>query len=237
MTEKRKEEPKEPQTVESANVRADIDQLVDKLLKEKDEQFEQTFLTENDNNLINSLPKEQREPAREALLKKGALFRRLHEKLLRVSADYANFQKRVPKQISDTIFYEKEMIIKSLLPVLDNFEHTLKNAQSTKNMEDFVKGVRIIYDQMLNILQSHGIEQIQALGEKFDPSLHEAMLQKAEPKQEDNLVLEEFQKGYKLNGRVIRPSRVIVNKLSAEQPTEHIEKEQTDIDDETIDTQ
>jgi len=67
---------------------------------------------------------------------------------------------------------------------------------------------------MLDILKSHGVEQIKAPGEKFDPALHEAMMQKTEPEEEDNIVLEEFQKGYKLNGRVIRPSKVIVNKLT-----------------------
>jgi molecular chaperone GrpE len=67
---------------------------------------------------------------------------------------------------------------------------------------------------MLDILKSHGVEQIKAPGENFDPALHEAMMQKTEPEEEDNIVLEEFQKGYKLNGRVIRPSKVIVNKLT-----------------------
>jgi molecular chaperone GrpE len=225
------EEQKEPQTQD------DVSQLVDKLLQQKDELFEQTFLTEDDNDLINSLPAEQAELVREALLKKGELFRKLHEKLLRVSADYVNFQKRVPKQISNTIAYEKEMIIKSLLPVLDNFEHTFQNARSAENIDSLIKGIKIIYDQMLSILQSYGIEQIQALGENFDPALHEAMLQKAEPQQQDNLVLEEFQKGYKLNGRVIRPSRVIVNKwLGHKLPAEESEQEQTDIEDETTDT-
>ena len=142
----------------------------------------------------------------------------LFQKLQRVSADYANFQKRVPKQISDSISYEKERIIKSLLPALDNFEHTLQNTQSADNVDVFVKGIKIIYDQMLDIFKSHGVEQIQAPGEKFDPAMHEAMMQKNEPEKEDNLVLEEFQKGYKLNGRVIRPSKVIVNKLTSEQP-------------------
>lgn len=137
----------------------------------------------------------------------------LFGKLQRVSADYANFQKRVPKQIADTICYEKERIIKSLLPALDNFEHTLQNADSAENADVFVKGIRIIYDQMLDILKSHGVEQIKAPGETFDPALHEAMMQKTEPEKENNIVLEEFQKGYKLNGRVIRPSKVIVNKL------------------------
>jgi len=138
----------------------------------------------------------------------------LFGKLQRVSADYANFQKRVPKQIADTICYEKEKIIKTLLPTLDNFEHTLQNADSAENADVFVKGIEIIYDQMLDILKSHGVEQIKAPGEKFDPALHEAMMQKTEPEEEDNIVLEEFQKGYKLNGRVIRPSKVVVNKLT-----------------------
>jgi len=148
------------------------------------------------------------------------------EKLQRVSADYANYQKRVPKQISDTIAYEKEMVIKSLLPALDNFEHTLQNANSAEDVSVFVKGVRIIYDQMLDILKSHGVEQIKALGETFDPSMHEAMMQKAEPDKEDNIVLEEFHRGYKLNGRIIRPSRVIVNKLISEQDAQQGQKQE-----------
>ncbi len=162
----------------------------------------------------------------------------LFGKLQRVSADYANFQKRVPKQIADTICYEKERIIKTLLPALDNFEHTLQNADSAENSDVFVKGIQIIYDQMLDILKSHGVEQIKAPGENFDPALHEAMMQKTEPEKEDNIVLEEFQKGYKLNGRVIRPSKVIVNKLTAEQPAQQQEtklQEQTTNEAETAD--
>ncbi|UCE49392.1 MAG: nucleotide exchange factor GrpE [Phycisphaerales bacterium] len=138
-------------------------------------------------------------------------------KLQRVSADYANYQKRAPKQIADTIGYEKERIIKTLLPVLDNFEHTLQNAHSAEDVDVLVKGIRIIYDQLLDVLKSHNVEQIEARGETFDPAMHEAMTHRAEPDTEDNTVLEEFQKGYKLNGRVIRPSKVIVNKLATEQ--------------------
>ena len=147
----------------------------------------------------------------------------LFEKLQRISADYANFQKRAPKQIADTIAYEKEKIIKSLLPALDNFEHTLQNTQSAENMDALVKGIQIIYDQMLDILKSHGVEPIETLGENFDPALHEAMMQKTEPEKENNIVLQEFQKGYKLNGRVIRPGKVIVNKLSASQTDQTLE--------------
>lgn len=144
----------------------------------------------------------------------------LFGKLQRLSADYSNFQKRSARQAADTISYEKERIIKTLLPALDNFEHTLSNTESVDNPEAFVKGVRIIYDQLLDILKTHGVEQIKAEQEQFDPAMHEAMMQRHEPEAQDNVVLEEFQKGYRLNGRVIRPSKVIVNK-----PTEP--KEQT----------
>ena len=147
----------------------------------------------------------------------------LFGKLQRVSADYANFQKRVPKQISDTICYEKERIIRTLLPALDNLEHTLQNAHSAEDVDVLVKGIRIIYDQLLDILKSHNVEQIEALGEKFDPAVHEAMTQQTDPDKEENTVLEEFQRGYRLNGRLIRPSKVIVNKLALEQTADEHE--------------
>ena len=155
--------------------------------------------------------------------------------LQRVSADYANYQKRAPKQISDTIAYEKERIIKTLLPVLDNFEHTLQNADTADSADVLVEGIRIVYDQMLDVLKSHGVEQIKAVGEKFEPALHQAMMQKAQPDQKENVVLEEFQKGYTLNGRVIRPSRVVVNKLQPEkdqqQPPQQEKTDECNTDD------
>jgi len=135
----------------------------------------------------------------------------LFGKLQRVSADYANFQKRVPKQIADSVGYEKERVFRSLLPTLDNFERTLQNARSVENVDTLLDGIHIIYDQMLDILKSHEVAPTNALGEIFDPSRHEAVMQKSEPEQQENVVLEELQKGYTLNGRVIRPSKVIVN--------------------------
>jgi len=151
----------------------------------------------------------------------------LFAQLQRVSADYDNLQKRTAKQIADMIGYEKEKIIKTILPAMDNFESALgglQNVQSAENIDVLLQGIRIVYDQMLDILKLHNVEQIKALGEPFDPALHEAMMQKAEPEHKENIVLEEFQKGYKLNGRVIRPSKVIVNKLTQEQPARQKEE-------------
>ena len=139
----------------------------------------------------------------------------MFERLQRLSADYANYQKRVPKQVEDTVAFEREKIVKTLLPAMDNFEHVLANAESADDVEDVVKGVRIVYDQMLDILKSHGVAPIEAKGGPFDPACHQAMMRKEEPDVDDNMVLEEFQRGYTMNGRVVRPSKVVVNKAPA----------------------
>jgi molecular chaperone GrpE len=141
----------------------------------------------------------------------------LFAKLQRLSADYINYQKRSAKQISESIAYEKEMIIKSLLPVLDNFEHTLSGAENIEGIESFRKGVKIIYDQMLSILKSHGVQQIGSVGQKFDPSCHQAIMQETEADKEDGIILKELVKGYQLGEKVLRPGRVVVNKKAADE--------------------
>jgi len=227
MTKKSKEKPKEQKQAEvRCSELSDFYGLLDKLLPLGKELLSEV-LEKKQKHLVNIRDKEKDdlkyaleiEKAKNSCWKEYANI--LFTQYQRVSADYDNLQKRTAKQIVDTICYEKEKIIKTLLPALDNFESALgglRNAHSAENPDVLIKGVRIIYDQMLDILKSHGVEQIKALGEKFDPVLHEAMTQKVEPEQEENIVLEEFQKGYKLNDRVIRPTKVIVNKLTQEQP-------------------
>lgn len=142
----------------------------------------------------------------------------LFAQLQRVSADYANFQKRTPRQIEERVAYEKEHIVKALLPILDNFEHAIDKSHTAENAQAVIDGVKIVYDQMLAILKQLGVEQINALGQQFDPAMHQAIMQKTDPDQEDNIVLDDFAKGYKLQGRVIRPSRVAVNKAAQTPP-------------------
>lgn len=157
----------------------------------------------------------------------------LFEKFQRVSADYANFQKRVPKQVSDSVSYEKERLLKSLLPVLDNFEHTV-NSDHSGDIDAVIKGIKIVHDQMLDTFKSHGVEQILAESQIFDPSQHEAMMQRNEEDKENNLILEEFQKGYALNGRVIRPSKVIVNKSALEPEAQPPGEAESDTDQDAV---
>jgi molecular chaperone GrpE len=148
-------------------------------------------------------------------------------KLQRVAADYDNYQKRSAKQITDNVAYEKDKIVKSLLPVLDNFEYILANTSCDAADETLLKGVKIIYDQMLDVLKGHGIEQIKSAGEPFNPAHHEAITHRSENTKEEGLVLEELQKGYKLNGRLIRASRVVVNKLPSSQTLQQPEEPET----------
>jgi molecular chaperone GrpE len=152
---------------------------------------------------------ELEEQLKEVTAEKDDIF----DKLQRIGADYANYQKRAPKQIADSVAYEKKAIIRSMLPSLDNLALAIAGAKEHNAEEGVVKGIELVLDHMLDSLKAHGVERVVALGEEFDPSRHEAMLQRTEEDKPDNIVLEEFQSGYALNGQVIRPSKVIVNKL------------------------
>jgi molecular chaperone GrpE len=161
----------------------------------------------------------------------------IFSQLQRVSADYINYQKRIAKQIADTTAYEKESIIKSLLPALDNFEHALAKTPSQETADAMMKGMQMVYDQILDILKLHGVEQIKSLGQQFDPEIHSAITQVSDPTKPENIVLNEITRGYKLNGRVIRPARVVVNKLAAAAQTPPEQQEEPIAEDETTDTQ
>lgn len=164
--------------------------------------------------------------------------------LQRVSADYLNYQKRSAKQIADTTVYEKESIIKSLLPALDNFEHALAKAPTAETADALMKGMQMVYDQVVDILKLHGVEQIKSLGQIFDPEIHLAVTQASDPAKPENIVLHEIARGYKISSRVIRPAKVVVNKLAVPAPPQPEPQAQTPpqqeepvANDETTDTQ
>ena len=121
----------------------------------------------------------------------------------RAKADYINLQKDELKRMEEIMKFANADIIKDLLLVLDSFELSML---ATKDPEAR-KGIEIIYSQLEKILNKQGLEKIKALGGKFDPALHEAMLQEESDK-ESGTILEEMVKGWKLNGKVIRPTKV-----------------------------
>ena len=148
----------------------------------------------------------------------------LFEQLQRIGADYANFQKRVPKQVADSVSYQKKTILLSILPSLDNFERALAGAAKAETVETLVEGIKLTFDHLLDALKTHKVEKIEALGKEFDPAMHEAIMRRQEKDKPDNTVLEEFQSGYMMGEQVLRPAKVIVNKLQ-EQDIEEVKDE------------
>ena len=230
MKHKEKQEAKEEKPEQREDAAADFCGLLDTLVPQKSELL-RAALEECKNRLKETAANRAQEADYVLELEKEKtkclleLLKIAVDQYLRTGADYANFQKRVPRDMADSVAYEKEKIMKALLPALDNFERTLRRATApdsdirgsakggAENNEGVLKGIKITYDHILDILKSNGVEQIKAASEKFDPALHEAITQRNEPEKEDGIVLEELERGYKLNGRVIRPSKVIVNKV------------------------
>jgi molecular chaperone GrpE len=108
--------------------------------------------------------------------------------------------------------YAAENIIKGLLPIMDNFERAIESANESKDFSSFLEGVKLILNQMMNLLEREGVTKISSVGESFDPNIHEAVMHVNSDDYPENIVTQEFQKGYILNDRVIRPSMVAVSK-------------------------
>lgn len=131
----------------------------------------------------------------------------LTDTLQRTQAEFENYKKRVDKEKQEFVKYSKAELIQKLLPTIDTFEIALK---STKDNEKFVKGMDMVYAQLMSLLHSEGLKPIESLGKKFDPYLHEVMLKEKSDK-DDGIVLEELQKGYMLNDKILRHSKVKVS--------------------------
>lgn len=132
-------------------------------------------------------------------------------KYLRLMAEFQNYKKRVAKEKTDIHAYANEKIVTELLEVLDNFERALASETSVE-AEGYAQGMKLIFDQLLGVLTKSGLEEVKALGEDFDPNLHNAVMTSDSDEYDSNKVCNVLQKGYSLNGRVIRPAMVTVAK-------------------------
>ncbi|MBF1361398.1 MAG: nucleotide exchange factor GrpE [Mogibacterium diversum] len=132
-------------------------------------------------------------------------------KYLRLMAEFQNYKKRVAKEKSDIHSYANEKIVTELLEVLDNFERALATDNST-DVEGYAQGMKLIFDQLLGVLTKSGLVEVKALGEEFDPNMHNAVMTADSEDYDSNKVCSVLQKGYTLNGKVIRPSMVTVAK-------------------------
>jgi molecular chaperone GrpE len=130
----------------------------------------------------------------------------------RTRADFENYRKRVAKDTSEALARGKAELARELLPVIDNLERALGAGQDPSAHEALAHGVALVHEELRGRLQSAGVEAFDPTGEQFDPELHEALSTRPEEGTDSGVVVETLEKGYRLNGQVLRPARVVVSK-------------------------
>jgi len=136
----------------------------------------------------------------------------LHDKFLRLQAEFENAKKRMEKERIDFLKYANENFILDFLPILDSLEIAERHIKEAKDFKAVQEGVDMIQNQIQKFLKDLGVERIKTVGEKFDPHMHEAIEIEESGDKEDGIIVEELKPGYKLNGRLLRPASVKIVK-------------------------
>ncbi|MFH1784419.1 MAG: nucleotide exchange factor GrpE [bacterium] len=132
------------------------------------------------------------------------------EKILRLQADFDNYRKRVEKEKGEFVKFSNEKIIEKILSLFDDLERAEKAAEESENLKTLKKGINLIYKNFSNFLKKEGVKEIESVGEILDPTKHHVAIQVDSEDHKENEIIEEFQKGYMFNGKVIRPALVKV---------------------------
>ena len=133
------------------------------------------------------------------------------DKYLRLYAEFENFKRRKNQEIETNNIYKSQKVITEILPSLDNLERALQVDSDNEEVKALRKGVEMVYEGILNVLKTEGVEEAETENVQFDPNIHHAVMQGEESDKESGVILDTFQKGYKLKDRVIRPAMVKVN--------------------------
>ena len=133
---------------------------------------------------------------------------------LREKAELDNFKKRLTKEKEDFAQFANERLLKELLQIEDNLERAMEAPNAS--LESLKEGVEMIQKQFKDFLKNQKVEVIEAFGKPFDPNLHEVLNQQESEEHEENTVIEEYSKGFTLNGRILRPAKVVISKKPAE---------------------
>ena len=133
------------------------------------------------------------------------------DKYLRLYAEFENFKRRKNQEIDTINAYKSQKVITEILPSLDNLERALQVESTNEEVQTVLKGVQMVYEGLQAALKSEGVELVETENAQFDPNFHHAVMQGEESDKESGVILDTFQKGYKLKDRVIRPAMVKVN--------------------------
>ncbi len=137
-----------------------------------------------------------------------------HDLYLRSEAEIENIKKRNRKDKEEWVKYANETLIKEILPVMDNLEMAISHSHNENSIQALREGVELTLKGLRDVLEKSGLEEVKAEGEAFDPNYHHAVSEQADEKVETGMILQELQRGYTLNKRLIRPAMVIVSKGS-----------------------
>ena len=127
-------------------------------------------------------------------------------------AEFQNFTKRKENEVAEMRKYASEGIVVKLLDNIDNLERAVDASKESQNFDSLIEGVNMILNNLKNLLTEEGVEEIEAAGKEYDPYEHKAMITENKEELDDNVVVQVFQKGYKMKGKVVRPAMVTVNK-------------------------
>jgi len=172
-----------------------------------------TLSGESDDDIQDEAAEEEKDPVQaltDELADKDALIADLRGEMLRVKADAENYKKRMRKEKEEFAQFANEKILKELINIKDNLERAF--AAENPTAETLKEGVEMILKQFATLLEKEKVEPIEATGKPFDPNLHEALCRVETHDHEENTVTEEYSKGYTLNGRILRPAKVVVAK-------------------------
>ena len=178
-------------------------------LEEVEETVENTEATETKEEVVEE--KTAEELLQEKVDKLEEELKQSEDKYLRLYAEFENFKRRKNKEIETNNVYKSQKVITEILPSLDNLERALQVESNNEEIKSLLKGVEMVYDGLLNVLKSEGVELIETENAQFDPNYHHAVMQDEDSEKESGAILDTFQKGYKLKDRVIRPAMVKVN--------------------------
>jgi grpE len=178
-------------------------------LEEVEETVENTEATETKEEVVEE--KTAEELLQEKVDKLEEELKQSEDKYLRLYAEFENFKRRKNKEIETNNVYKSQKVITEILPSLDNLERALQVESDNEEIKSLLKGVEMVYEGLLNVLKSEGVELIETENAQFDPNYHHAVMQDEDSEKESGAILDTFQKGYKLKDRVIRPAMVKVN--------------------------
>nr|WP_285847955.1 MULTISPECIES: nucleotide exchange factor GrpE [unclassified Mesobacillus] len=180
----------------------------------EEEAVEEVFAENEASEQTEDIPAQeegQQDPMEQKIAELEGKLEEADNRYLRLQADFDNFRRRSRIELEASAKYRAQNIITDLLPAIDNFERALKMDVDNEQAKSLKQGVEMVYRSLLDALKNEGVEVIDAVGKEFDPHLHQAVMQAEDENYGPNIVVEEFQKGYILKDRIIRPAMVKVN--------------------------